>query len=617
MSGFRIRVVCCFLFLAGMLPKPTAEAQPVAGRVTGGWRMPLMEENRLKTLLTGEGAEPVESGFLRISKVKIEIYDDQTPPQPRLVIDAPECFFDISEQQTSSSGQISLKGADGRYSIQGRGFAWIQAASQLSISNDVRTVISRSMIHPQTDRKSNAEPIHVRAGRFDYNRNSNVGTYRDNVEVRQGKRFQLTCQQLTVLLPEGDQEARTITAQGNLQIQFITADGTTTLTGETAHYQTPGSGETLTLRGTPSWHSGDYEGSGGEIDLENLNTDPIFTVRNRAKMSMPSTIAPQATPEGKHPKIYLEADSYTVSEAQALFIGSVNAHSEDGWEVESQRLTALINQKKQMIERIIAEQNVRIVQTDGDKVTQAIGSEIAFVPLGKNQADLVIEGQAHVISEDFNARGDRIHFRRQADETTVSATGNVTVDLQRFASSSGGFLGLGKAPDQHVTGESSDIRIRADTYLLKSGKGRFARNVTVRDAGGTLTSDVLDIVFGKTPRTIRSIKSSGNVQVSHEDGQLTCQQLAGDLSGSFNTLDRLIATGAVEIRNSEGTASGARAVYLVKEGLIELSGEPELFTRIATPRGVKNILTTADLLIWDQAKNTFKGRGKYRSQTLP
>ncbi len=587
-------------------------AQTVPGKISGGWHMPLMEDGRLKTLLTGEGVEALAAGRLRISKVAIQIYDGQTPPQPRLIINAPECFFDMSQKQAAAAGPIALRAANGRYSIQGRGFSWSQTAATLSISNDVRTIISRPVARQKPGKPADSPPIKVRADRFDYNRTSNIGTYRGRVKATQGSRFQLRCGQLTVLLPEEGQDARTIAARGDIQIEVQSGQRTAVLTGETAHYQPADSGQMLLqLRGSPSWRSDDYEGRGEAIDIERLDTEPIFTVRENARMTMPAPDQSKSEPSAPS-KIRLQAGSYiyTVAESKIQFRGDVQAQSDSGWTIASRRLTAFIKPENRTIRRIAAEGQVQITQTAGNRAMQAAGSAIAFTPLDPNQSDMLIEGEASIASRDFNARGDRIHLRQNGAETAVFADGNVQVELLRFAAPDGSLLSLAQAPKPE-SAQQSPIRIAADKGHLEAGKGRFQGNVTVKDAKGTMQSQTLDIGFGKTLRSIQNLKVSGNVRVIHPDGKLACRQLIGDFSES-NVLRRLTTNGNVEIRNINGVATGRQAVYRADKGSIELS-EAELRTKIAGRRTI----TTAGLLLWYPAKNTFTARGKFRSRTLP
>ena len=569
----------------------------------------------MKTLLTGEGAKPLASGALEISKVKIQIFDDQNPPKTRMAIEAPECVFDSRQKIASSAGPITMRATDGSFSIEGIGFNWDQAGGKLSISNSVRTIISRKALQSG---KKDGVPIHVNSNQFDYDKEANLGFYRGNVAASEGERFKMGCDQLRVELPEGEDSFQSISAEGNVQIELQTAKTLTKLSGDQAHYETSAENASLLLDGKPSWRSENYSGRGETIRISDLNTTPIFTVSESASMLIPVPESEDKKTEGQ--KINLRSDSYSVTETGATFSGNVNVDSDANWSLASQRLVADIKKETQTITRILAEENVSIEQTVKGKTMTATGGKAEFTPTGDILSDALITGDATVVNDDFHSKADRIQFRRTESDTAIAADGSVTLILPRRSSADTGFLGIstqiGTAKAATEGEETQDIRIQADRYRLSSGTGRFDGNVTITDSKGTLSSAILDIEFGDTLRQIKAMTASRNVRIVNSKGELRCHQLEGRFAGEENRLERLIATEEVELRQANGVATGEKAVFHVAQQLVELTGEPELLTRIVNGSVAQNVLTTAEVLIWDQAENTFKARGKYRSRTL-
>lgn len=588
-------------------------AQTPAGTVTGGWRMPLMEQNRLKTLLTGDGAKTLESGALEISQVRIQLYGDQIPPEARLVIEAPQCVFESNRKNASSSGPITLKASDGTFSIEGKGFAWNQSTGNLVISNAVRTVISPTALGSEGAKR---DPIHVNADHFSYDKAGNIGHYRGDVTATEGERFKLQADQIEVNLPEDENTPRRIKAIGKVQIQLSQEDRTTQLTGEQADYDTTDQGTSLRLTGEPSWRSGAYHGRGKDIVIEGLEQDPTFVVDGSATMTVPS---PSQQVGGVSERlIEIRAASYVVTKTGAEFTGGVEAEMAPAWHLACRALTAQIEPEAQTITRIEANNEVMIRQeVDGD-VTTASGDRAEFVPSSEVLTDVLISGMSRITATDYRTSADRIHWKKTATDTLVSAQGAVNLVLLGAAGGSSGLLSF-NLPLSEATAtnsEKTEISIRANRYDLVSGKGTFSGEVSVTDAHGVLNCEVLDLDFGASLRLIRTMTASEAVSVNTDDGTLTCQTLTGRFAQPGNRLLELIASENVELRRSNGMATGDRAVFLVARQMVELTGNPEVRTRLVRGALARNVVTSADRLIWDLANNTLKGRGHYRSRTL-
>jgi hypothetical protein len=120
---------------------------PIGGSVKGGFKYPNYDaQNRLKSMLTGEEAQPDLTGRVKIKKFRLETYRDDG--RLDLVAEAPECTFDLATRTVSSSGELRAFTADERFSITGQGFRFAQTNSSLVISNRVHTIIRRDALTP-------------------------------------------------------------------------------------------------------------------------------------------------------------------------------------------------------------------------------------------------------------------------------------------------------------------------------------------------------------------------------------------------------------------------------------------------------------------------------------
>ncbi len=568
--------------------------------------MPLMEEGRISTLIRGESAELRDQGQQRITEVEIRIYDDGRPPQPQLIIETPECEFDLKDRRCYSSGLIRLREADGQYTLTGRGFSWRQGAAKLTISNEVQTIIKPAGAEP------GRLPIEIRSERFDYDRNTDIGIYQGKVTADQGDRFALQCRRLSVWLNKGEQDERQIEAAGGIVIRIDTEANQFVLTGESASYlardEQP---EILTLKGQPTWQADRYRGSGNTVLIENLNTEPIVKVQGQARMTLPE---PTDSPDPS--LIELQAENYVLMAEAARFSGGVQAQSENGWRLQSRNLVALLTNPERKPQKITAEENVRIVQETERGKTEIDGEFVTFVPREDGRLEVTVTERARIAFPEFAAQGDRIHLVQGDKELAVDADGHVRVDLQRFLSADGTLLSL--LPQINAKpAKPSEMRIEADHAVLGSGKGRFEGKVQVVDVAGALHCGLLELTFGRDYRTLRNLKAIDRVRVVHSQGQLTCGQLAAFFSATSNALNRLEAKREVEIQSSKGVVSGESAIWETETGQIELTGDVALRTRIDSSSGPRTILATADRLLWNQLLNTYQATGKYRSRTVP
>ena len=73
----------------------------------------------------------------RLRGFRVETYRDDGTPE--LVGEAPECLLNLSTKDVVSAGPLSVRQADGLFSVRGEGFAWSQESGRLVLSNKVHT----------------------------------------------------------------------------------------------------------------------------------------------------------------------------------------------------------------------------------------------------------------------------------------------------------------------------------------------------------------------------------------------------------------------------------------------------------------------------------------------
>ena len=117
--------------------------------VTKGFKFPEYDEqNRLKSMLTGNEARPQGSDLILITALRVETYDQDGKVD--MIVEAPECLFDRKNKSARSAGSMEARSANGLFRVTGRGFEWDQAGGRLVITNDSRTEISKQMMDQKT-----------------------------------------------------------------------------------------------------------------------------------------------------------------------------------------------------------------------------------------------------------------------------------------------------------------------------------------------------------------------------------------------------------------------------------------------------------------------------------
>src|SRR4051812_24941293 len=267
--GVRLFAAALFLY---SLSAASLRAQPLEGsnfKAAGDFYDP-PNERQMKSLI--EGARWRHQG------AQTEVYDAKvqtfrTNGVVELMIDAPECFYDETHKAINSSGPVRFRTADGRFSLAGVGFLWLQTNSTLYISNQVQTVVlpelieSGSVVAPTNSPAQAARGVTVFSDRFEYGRNSGVGIYRGNVRaVGTNVNFNGSSDVMEVFIPVGEHQMQTITMNQRVALDYENIEAT----GEKAVY-TAATG-LAKITGSPAWHDANLrQGRAEELLIDRTN----------------------------------------------------------------------------------------------------------------------------------------------------------------------------------------------------------------------------------------------------------------------------------------------------------------------------------------------------------
>jgi lipopolysaccharide export system protein LptA len=286
----RLSIVALFTYLLSSAYLSTQPSQPIEGtnfKIVGEFYDP-PNERQMKDLIEGsrwrhQGTQTV------VNDVKVQTF--RTNGVVELIIDAPECFYDETRKAINSPGPVHFRTADGRFSLQGVGFLWLQTNSTLYISNQVQTIVLTELLQSTAESvrtnssTNNTKGVTIYSDRFEYAKDSGVGIYRGNVHaVGTNANFRARGEVMEVLVPERERQLQTITMSEKVVLDYATDNENLEASGEKAIY-TAATG-LATISGNPAWHDDKQrQGRGDELVIDQTNR--IFQAISNAWVKMP------------------------------------------------------------------------------------------------------------------------------------------------------------------------------------------------------------------------------------------------------------------------------------------------------------------------------------------
>lgn len=215
------------------------------------------DEDKVKMEITGDTTS-LTNGFL-VTNAEIKSFAVTGGP-PQMTAQTPDCFINtsITPWELSSTNVLQARSGDGNFFVEGVGFRWQNAQSELVLSNRVHTIIRQLAMAAGTPVKTNAAPsptdIYSEHGTF--KTKEGLIVYRDDVRVI-NPQLHLTSAILTVQLAQGgtNNQLDHIVAETNVVMDFTDEYGRKThATGDKAVYRRmvePATNDFLTLTGNP------------------------------------------------------------------------------------------------------------------------------------------------------------------------------------------------------------------------------------------------------------------------------------------------------------------------------------------------------------------------------
>jgi lipopolysaccharide export system protein LptA len=259
---------------------------------------PAPHQDRLKNLIEAEEFQVKPGGKYLLKLAKIQAFRETGITNAQMIIEAPDCLFEVASGDASSAGPLMINSGDGRLHIEGEGFYSRTTNSTLTISNQVRTTIklelpgqplpaadSNATPAPATATNSaaTAETVRIQSDHvlLEHKTNVDVITYEGNVRA-EDDRMVLTSDRMTIYhLPDGKID----NIEADRHVIIVNKNGGGRATGEHAVFTGAGGRQLVDLTGNPRWEDGPREGSGLVFIFDNINH--TLRMEGQAYLKMP------------------------------------------------------------------------------------------------------------------------------------------------------------------------------------------------------------------------------------------------------------------------------------------------------------------------------------------
>lgn len=618
-----------WLLLAGTPGGAAGESSPARPAARAGeFRLPLLSQNQQTGLLTGTGARTQPDGTVFLDTARVEHTYPAGLTNVQLVIQATRCLVDLRQNQVSSAEGLQVSTGDGQLALEGVGFLWLQATSELVVSNQVRTRLRKRPAAPESE----GTQLAVESGELHLRLAANQVEFRRRVRVTDPD-LEVRAERLTARRNPAGRFDR-LEVEGNVEI-VSRRDGSRA-TSERAEYRLTAEGEVVELTGRPLWTDSVRAAAAERFLLERGPAEgrQVLRALGGAWIQLPlGTNSPGGWP---------------------LVAGAASPEPAPGAEraearLSAEALTLWLPSTPGPVQGLRAETNAVIADPAG--TWRATATRAGFT----NEV-LELTGDPHWQSRGREVRGATL--RLNLPQRAVEVLGGARLRLPVDAFEPVQFGAGSTAGTSARTWTNAHVVVEADTARFREGLLSFAPPVRVRLVEGELvlgelTCRELTVAY---PDRLEAVEAAGAVKIElfarpARPGltrSLACERLrmtfaspgvmqhleavggvhaeqraqprpdaspvrtevrAEQVEAWFvpgtNRLERAVATGQVRVSRDARRAEGERVTYTGATGVLELTGNP----RVETPDGR---ITGAEVLSWDTRRNRAGGRGAYR-----
>lgn len=550
------------LSLAGAIfvPPGAAPSFSFGAKNISDFQAPVANPNGRKIMLKGENAAPKGDTLLEVTRLRVDTFRSNNVPE--MVVLAPQCLYDRTSGEASSSGELAVLSADTRLAIRGEGWLFKTGEGNLVISNRVRALVQRSLLGLTNAPADTSGDVTVIADRLRYTGeealfSGHVRVLESGGEISSGRLLITFADRAASQLGAGSLDR--IEAHEDVLVRYRNMQAR----GQTARYVLKE--DVIHIEEKTKWQVDAVDGASDRLRIERKSGQA--TAKGMVQLQLPNSMFTNlaATPfalstnSAQLEPVRIHADEFFSSTNLARFTGNVYTEGGTG-RLETGLLTLELGPPNKQIKTIRAENGFKLARPDldieGGSANYALVSD--EMKIQRRDRDPIRWRMAERVGQ-----SDSLVLHPQSKR--LEADGGVLFEMPSRGLALS-LLSTNTVPQSLATNK---VRIAADHLRHTPEVSRFSNNVQVASSDGTLRSGLLTIAYDSTNQ-MRMITAERNVSIHQRDI----------------------------------SAKGEQAEFDVVKGLIELNGEPEILQG-------RNRITAAGFQI-NRGRRTFQTKGAYR-----
>lgn len=591
------------------------------GEIRGGMVIPVQDDQgRIRTLFTAAEMRPMADGTLRCRNFRL------TNREPALVVEAPECLLSPVSYEVRSSGPIQMRSSEEGFELSGEGFAWIQQAGRLVISNRVQAKfrgLSQTAMLPGSSAAaaptvSKERVTEIASRRFEFELRRGRVSYLEDVRLTEPG-MQLSCGELRGEIDLTNRRLQQVEAVQSVRIVLDQGARKVDAIGPRAVYVPATAGGRLELPEGCDWTVEALAGRADSVVLTFAGDRTRLRAEGKAELELPSSLvsrwvpgaavgSPVISEAAAGPRAKITASAYEYADDRLTFSAPVEV-SEDRGHWLSGPLEVYLQGASNVVTRLEATGGVELQAREPGREFAASAQAVSL-DLTQEPSLLELKGASQWAAGEFKGGGDTARLTFAGASVEAEVEGGAWLELARTDRGREAWMVLGGARGTATAPSNAPpqgpIRLTSSAYAVRREFAEFRGGVVADLHPGTFECERLRLAFAPEG-ALEEVVGEGGVKYSDLGRELTCEVLTAQVvQGRLST-----SRGAGQVRllirsaGQDATATAEEILYRAADDLVELVGRP----RVRTSDGV--LVEGARAVQWVLSSNRLRVTGPY------